>query len=373
MQSVESKFATQEIIAVYGCGILFRQCFKQIMLIVGRVPDLIIDQNVKLHGEKICGVPCVDLDSVREFGTNITVYIAVKKYEAIANDLTKRGFRKIYIFDYDKVEFAISNVRRYEKGYSDYKALQSQTRISDDWILITGAAGGLGAALAITLAKMGCKLILHGRTLKSLNFVVGQCSPYAENLHCIAADLRESSEILKQLQSLENENKHVEILINNAAVSPYVEQKNIFDISIDAFSECYKINVIAPIIFISKLLPKMLARNKGILVNISSSIQYKLEASHYATSKAALNKYIFDIAPALQGTNVSATLVDPGWIRTPMTNFDAPNPVNSAINGVLISCMLNLNGKWISAQDFSGQTLSEALKKARQIFPDNEF
>jgi hypothetical protein len=51
-----------------------------------------------------------------------------------------------------------------------------------------------------------------------------------------------------------------------------------------------------------------------------------------------------------------------------MTNFQAPNSSRSALNGVLLGLLLNLNGRWISSQDFANMQLEDALKKALATF-----
>jgi 3-oxoacyl-[acyl-carrier protein] reductase len=74
----------------------------------------------------------------------------------------------------------------------------------------------------------------------------------------------------------------------------------------------------------------------------------------YAASKAALDKYVYDMAPHLKGTGVAMNLLDPGWLRTDLGGPDAPEPVESVLPGALVPVLLEdaVNGELFSAQDY---------------------
>ena len=90
----------------------------------------------------------------------------------------------------------------------------------------------------------------------------------------------------------------------------------------------------------------------------------------YACSKAALDKFVHDLAPSLQNTGVMITLVDPGWLRTDMTGFDGPHAVESVIPGALLGALLegDINGRWFGAQDYAGLSIEAAIHKAEFLF-----
>ena len=87
----------------------------------------------------------------------------------------------------------------------------------------------------------------------------------------------------------------------------------------------------------------------------------------YACSKAALNKFVHDLAPSLEGTGVMMSLVCPGYVRSDMGGPNAPHPVESVIPGVLLGAVLDkdINGRWIIAQDYAGLDLATAKEKAK--------
>lgn len=74
----------------------------------------------------------------------------------------------------------------------------------------------------------------------------------------------------------------------------------------------------------------------------------------YAASKAAIDKYAFDMAGSLKGTGVMMNLLDPGWLRTDLGGPKAPNAVESVIPGALVPLLIedDTSGKLFSAQEY---------------------
>jgi NAD(P)-dependent dehydrogenase (short-subunit alcohol dehydrogenase family) len=98
----------------------------------------------------------------------------------------------------------------------------------------------------------------------------------------------------------------------------------------------------------------MIERRFGRVVNVTSGVKDQPQMMAYAASKAALDKYVYDMAPHLQGTGVTMNLLDPGWLRTDLGGLQAPNPVESVLPGALVPVLLEDGtcGKWFSAQDY---------------------
>jgi len=87
----------------------------------------------------------------------------------------------------------------------------------------------------------------------------------------------------------------------------------------------------------------------------------------YACSKAALSKFVHDLAPSLQGTGVMMSLVCPGYVRSDMGGVNAPYAVESVIPGALLGALLDgdINGRWFIAQDYAGLDLPAAIQKSK--------
>jgi NAD(P)-dependent dehydrogenase (short-subunit alcohol dehydrogenase family) len=111
----------------------------------------------------------------------------------------------------------------------------------------------------------------------------------------------------------------------------------------------------------------MTRRGFGRVVNISSTIQRRPGEMAYACSKAALSKFVHDLAPSLQGTGVMMSLVCPGYVRSDMGGVNAPYAVESVIPGALLGALLDgdINGRWFIAQDYAGLDLPAAIQKSK--------
>lgn len=109
----------------------------------------------------------------------------------------------------------------------------------------------------------------------------------------------------------------------------------------------------------------MLKAGFGRVICTTSGIAGEPEQMAYAAAKAALDKYVRDLSPRLAGADVTLNLLDPGWLRTDLGGPNAPNAVESVIPGAVAAAFAgsNVNGKWISAQEFAGLSLEEAVAK----------
>jgi NAD(P)-dependent dehydrogenase (short-subunit alcohol dehydrogenase family) len=116
----------------------------------------------------------------------------------------------------------------------------------------------------------------------------------------------------------------------------------------------FQVNAIAPITLCNLMLPGMIERKFGRVVNLTSGIKDQPQLMAYAASKAALDKYVYDMAPHLAGTGVCLNLLDPGWLRTDLGGPNAPEAVESVLPGALVPVLLEdgTSGKWFNAQDY---------------------
>jgi NAD(P)-dependent dehydrogenase (short-subunit alcohol dehydrogenase family) len=119
----------------------------------------------------------------------------------------------------------------------------------------------------------------------------------------------------------------------------------------------------------------MISQGYGRVVNVSSTIQYRPYEMAYACSKAALDKYVHDISPTLDGTGVKMSLLDPGWLKTDMGGENATHDVESVLPGALLGVVMDdfENGRWFSAQDFAGQDLESAIAKVNRMSSKSEL
>jgi NAD(P)-dependent dehydrogenase (short-subunit alcohol dehydrogenase family) len=99
----------------------------------------------------------------------------------------------------------------------------------------------------------------------------------------------------------------------------------------------------------------MLDNGWGRVVNVTSGIKMQPSLMAYSCSKAALDRYVRDMVPTLEGTDVLMNLMDPGWLRTDLGGPNAPNHPDSVLPGALVPILLDKaagSGNLYKAQDY---------------------
>jgi 3-oxoacyl-[acyl-carrier protein] reductase len=225
--------------------------------------------------------------------------------------------------------------------------------ISGKWVLLTGASRGIGRQVAGALADRGCRLILHSRSREHTAALVAQFEARGLTVHALEAELSDQTQVIALAGEALRISGGIDILYNDAAIqSPWHE--DVFTTDLDEYRLSFQVNTIAPITLCSLILPGMIQRKFGRVVNVTSGITEQPQLMAYAASKAALDKYVYDMAPLLEGTGVTMNLLDPGWLRTDLGGSQAPNSVESVLPGALVPVLLEDGtcGEWFSAQEY---------------------
>ncbi len=181
--------------------------------------------------------------------------------------------------------------------------------------LITGATAGLGRGYAEALAEEGRDLVLVARNRTRLEGTAAELQQrFGIGVEVLAADLATSAgrrRVERRLQS-EVPGKQVEILVNNAGFSanqPFVAG------DLRAEQAQLDVMVTAPMQFCHAVLPAMVRRGSGLILNVSSIAGWATEGT-YSAAKAWLTTFTEGLQPELAGTGVHATAVCPGAVRT---------------------------------------------------------
>lgn len=177
--------------------------------------------------------------------------------------------------------------------------------------LITGAGGGIGAAIAKRLAQDGYVPVLHSNT--------SDCTAAAREMGGIAvrADLAEISQIERMVQEILQELGHIDVLVNNAGISV---SGLLTDITSEVRRNLFSVNVLGAIECTRLLLPEMLRRHSGCVLNISSmwgQVGASCEVD-YSAAKAALIGFTKALAQEVAPSGIRVNCIAPGVIRTKM-------------------------------------------------------
>jgi short-subunit dehydrogenase len=182
-------------------------------------------------------------------------------------------------------------------------------------VLITGASAGLGAALARQLAAQNAVVGLIARRRNRLGEVLADCRRTSPASAMWAADLADTAGLgelaLKAWDGLGG----IDVLINNAAIP---KRRSVTELDPDEVEDVMRVNFFAPMRMTLTLLPRMLARGSGLIVNISS-IGGRLGIIHetaYCASKFALCGWSEAMAVDLYGSGITVKLIEPGPVDT---------------------------------------------------------
>lgn len=183
-------------------------------------------------------------------------------------------------------------------------------------IVVTGASSGIGLEIAKAFGKTGNKLSLVARRLSLLEDL-GKQIP-AET-HAIQADLSDPADPIGWLRQAEAHFGPVDVLVNNAGVS-YVEP--VQGIDQKRIDQLFQVNMHVPIAAIQHVLPGMLERRSGIIVNIASNAAFTPAPyfSHYSASKGALGNFSESLRMEIKRSGVRVLTVYPGPVETPMAD-----------------------------------------------------
>jgi 3-oxoacyl-[acyl-carrier protein] reductase len=240
--------------------------------------------------------------------------------------------------------------------------------VKGKWALITGASRGIGYLTAKFMAKQGCNLILHSRSLEHSLKVLDEVKALGVEAYCVQADLANHHEVVAMLDEIETPGTAVDIVFNNAAVQVGY-RTDYWKTPVEDFDLSFRINFTAVTTICYRLIPKMIKRGFGRVINTTSGIRNQPEQAGYSASKAALDKFTRDLGTKLEGSNILINLTDPGWCRTDLGSPQAPNAPESSLPGVVVGAFLDdtRSGRLLNAGYFTGLSLEDAVEKARTL------
>lgn len=175
--------------------------------------------------------------------------------------------------------------------------------------LVTGSTAGIGYAIALQLASEGAKVIVNGRTKARVEQAVVSIKEEtgSQKVSGIAADFEKPEEVAELIKQV----PEVDILVNNVAVIIPMEFRDITD---EEWMRFYQVNVMSGVRLSRAYLDKMIDRNWGRIIFISSesAVQIPKEFIHYGMTKTAQVALSRGLAELTTATNVTVNSVLPG-------------------------------------------------------------
>ncbi|MGO9829980.1 MAG: SDR family NAD(P)-dependent oxidoreductase [Myxococcaceae bacterium] len=179
-------------------------------------------------------------------------------------------------------------------------------------VLVTGASSGIGAELARAFARSGSSLVLTARSVDRLEALAAELRTQSQvSVRAVAADLATPEGPSRLLQRLGQEGVQVDVLVNNAGYAGFgaftetswTDEAGMLQLNVVALSELTK-----------RLLPAMVAKKRGGILNVASTAAFQpgpLMAVYYAT-KAYVLSFSEALAEELRGSGVTVTALCPG-------------------------------------------------------------
>ena len=192
-------------------------------------------------------------------------------------------------------------------------------KLKDSNILLLGAAGGIGRHLAAGLLERGANLGLNGFTQDELHNLREFLSDAPPNFFTVAADISRQEDRQKCLDAMLDNYGGIDILINLAGINAFTTFESQ---SAESIEKIINVNTLAPMLMSHAVLPHMLARKKGQIVNVGStfgSIGFPCFTA-YSTSKFALRGFSQSLRRELADSGIQVTYIAPRAVHTPLNS-----------------------------------------------------
>lgn len=187
-------------------------------------------------------------------------------------------------------------------------------------VFLTGASSGIGEGLAIALARKGAVLGLLARRKELLDDLADRCRAVDATVRVFPADVTDEQAVFEAADELRSEFGHIDVMIANAGIGGNNEEtRNLLP---SAVRKVIDTNLIGAVNSVHAVLPQMLERGEGQLVAISSLAGFRglPRSAAYCASKAGMTAFFESIRLDVQHKGVAVTIIQPGFIKTPLTS-----------------------------------------------------
>lgn len=236
--------------------------------------------------------------------------------------------------------------------------------------IVTGASRGIGEAIALRYAQEGAKVVVSARTVEdgdhllpgSINSVVKRIQDAGGEALALRADLAVEEHRTNLIKEAENIFGPVDILVNNAAVTYFVPVESFREKHYRLMTE---VQIYAPFHLSQLVLPSMIERKTGWILNISSHAAIHPAkdmggrgGTVYGMCKAALERFTTGLASEVYSHNIGVNVISPGLVATPgvvhhkLITDDTPRDRITPVEHMAEACLRLVHG---DAQDMTGK------------------
>jgi len=254
---------------------------------------------------------------------------------------------------------------------------------SNQTAIVTGAASGLGRAMALGLLGAGFHVAAVDRSAAGLQSLAAAATGQPGTVQTIAVDLAQPDSFDRIIGAVLARSAHIDVLVNNAGIGQASIRADartnpirFWEVSPDQWSRFVTVNATAPIMMTRAVLPHMLAAKAGRIITVTTSLGTMVRAGYllYGASKAAAEAAMAGLSADLNGTGVSSNVLVPGGVtNTPLVGDFAGDRGRMLQPGIMVPPLLwlvsdaaaGVNGRRFIAADWDASLPPEqAAEKA---------
>ncbi len=191
------------------------------------------------------------------------------------------------------------------------------SELKDKTVFITGASSGIGEACAKRFAASGARLLLCARRLERLTSLKEHLQQEFDcEVHVFRLDVSVREEVLSSLEKLPPEWKNIDVLVNNAGLA--AGRDLMVEANLEDWDQMIDVNLKGLLYVTRAILPNMVQRNAGCIVNIASTAGHVVYpgGSVYSATKHAVRAVSKTLSLEVMPTNIRVCSVDPGLVET---------------------------------------------------------
>lgn len=233
--------------------------------------------------------------------------------------------------------------------------------------LVTGAAYGIGFSIAEALANAGAKIAFNCREQEHLDKALAEYKAKGIEAHGYICDVTNEEEVNKMVADIRRELGKIDILVNNAGI---IKRIPMHEMKREEFQQVIDIDLVGPFIMTKAVIPEMMERREGKIINICSMMSElgRETVSAYAAAKGGLKMLTRNICSEYGEYNIQCNAIGPGYIATPQT---APlrerQPDGSRHPFDSFICAKTPAGRWLDPDELGGPAVFLASKASDAV------
>ena len=191
--------------------------------------------------------------------------------------------------------------------------------------LITGAGRGIGRSIAVAFAGQGARTIVTGRDMDRLTRVADEIGAIGGEAEALLLDVTREENAVRAAEQVVGKWGRIDVLVNNAGIITY--HTPVWATTMEQWDEVMNTNLRGMHLVCRAVIPHMMQREQGVIINIGSSSGRQPEGDYgaYATSKWGVVGYTASLAHSLAPYGISVNGINPDWVDTDMARAYNPD------------------------------------------------